>query len=266
MLKPGTHTKKADRSRAKFRCPDALQRWLRRINLIDPSATLRPWSEVFARHFDELNRRSSIQASLGNQLEAERSTYKELFGQFPTKALPELVVLPKGLFRGWTRIPVNPAGIAELSEDLGTSELQMAQQIYEEIREAREFIRKVANHCFWLRENKRGRTQGFIGFSDLPDLPRPRLKMIGTKGMVVSHGLAALVDGLDLDRVRCCITCKRYFWAQRHDSETDSPQCLNILRQRQYREENRDAIRERRKKAYQSKKELREGQRRAKRS
>lgn len=53
------------------------------------------------------------------------------------------------------------------------------------------------------------------------------------------------------DRIRSCEICSRIFWANRKDSETCSPDCFNTLRQRRYRERNKEKVnRERRKNYY----------------
>lgn len=63
------------------------------------------------------------------------------------------------------------------------------------------------------------------------------------------------LEGVDGSRIRECEICRQIFWAKRIDSKTDSPRCMNALKQRRFRQrdpdeyrENRRLVRERKKK------------------
>lgn len=66
------------------------------------------------------------------------------------------------------------------------------------------------------------------------------------------------IKGIEADRLRICEVCSRIFWAKRRDAETCSPNCLNVLRQRRFRLQNKEKVNARRRENYAYKKKLKE--------
>ena len=67
-----------------------------------------------------------------------------------------------------------------------------------------------------------------------------------------------IIRGIEADRLRVCEVCNRIFWAKRKDAETCSPNCLNVLRQRRFRQQNKEQVNARRRENYAHKKKLKE--------
>jgi hypothetical protein len=80
------------------------------------------------------------------------------------------------------------------------------------------------------------------------------------------EGLAGVIHKIIPDRFRMCEICNRIFWAENKNSFTDSETCRNALRQRRHRQKNKEEIKAKRQKYYQSKKEQKLGKERAKKN
>lgn len=81
-------------------------------------------------------------------------------------------------------------------------------------------------------------------------------------------GLMKTIQGCDIRRFRKCIVCQKFFWAYRLNTKFCSKSCSNVYHQRIYLtdEDKRKAYNEKRRKTYESKKELKQGKERRKKN
>lgn len=246
-------TRKARKnSRAKYKCPDELDELIKLANLVPPDVILPDWEKVFDEHtnyrFDDSREQRKEKFSLACQ-----KTFDKCFEHFSEE-------VKRNVFYSFaddalTRNPdIDEKRLIEVTQFIAVTTW------YAEVRQIRGDLRSLTNYFTHLRKVPKSEigNPDFYGNGQdfkLPDLKVP-LQINNTTIQVKLTGLAKAIDGVDGDRIRSCGVCSHIFWAKRRNAETCSPNCLNVLRQRRFREQNKEKVNARRRENYAYKKKL----------
>jgi hypothetical protein len=190
-------------SRKKFACPEKLRDLLERMNLLDPKPRLIEWNEaqlLTRSHYPHLQGYDFLQASFARCLE---DLPKELKTFVSTGKLVPTVV--DSSFNNSIVVQI------QRYEDFRLSSLKLIR------------LAHLAKHF--------GDSHALRVISE--DFASTYVLRVDENGIVyASDSFLEVINGVMLDRIRCCEICERVFWAYRKDSFTCSPKHSDIRRKR----------------------------------
>jgi hypothetical protein len=222
-----------DKSRAKYKCPENLKKFIDVVNMVPPKQNMRKMRQVLLTNHIQFY--TAIERLPAPDLAIHAQNLSKIL-EICLKDLPE----------DFHRY-IKKKGEQYASHYLGREDyecyfLQASLLEYEDFCQLREDLRQFTNYFTNLRKTVYmshgvGGMYGIHG--QLIELPiahsRYELTMEENKIIVVPVGLSAALDGVLGDRVRSCEVCNRIFWADRKDKVTCSTKCRNIYKQREAR-------------------------------
>lgn len=246
---------KKKKSRAKYKCPDALGRFIGWDNAIPPNTELvGDWREKFNEYYEKHKR--NIASSDARALACYRDTFDECLRHFSEEAK---ALLKEYYFSEF----VQPEFPEQNKEQLEIKILAtVLDSWYPYYCQRRKDLRDIAKFFLHLRNKDcLAATDEEIKTKNGETIRLPVFKIFlsreGTTGKAITPEYQAYI-GADLDRIRACEICERIFWANYKNSYTCSQTCLNALRQRRHRKTNKEAINEKRRANYDRNKKLKE--------
>ncbi len=231
MAKKKENTEQSEKkSRAKYNCPDELEKLIDLVNLLPPEPDIEEMSkriadlaaEVYGRNPDGKPREiSTLQArfkALITNTELFNYLVDEFFGLINMESAPK-----------------------------NFSYLVQSKKILQYIAQTNQQKNEDEDFAFY-------RTVSGINFV---------VSFYREKNNAVRPSMPSLAEILQdpeipQTRIRLCEICSRIFWASYKNSFTCSKPCLNALRQRRHRKTNKEAINEKRRANYRQNKKLKE--------
>jgi hypothetical protein len=254
---------KEPKSRAKYQCPEKLNLFIYNANRLPANTDLLNPREVFDSNKKiYLAKDGKAWISDDGYLQTLKKTVEDC-----------LAGLPNDFCDYIEERSVRRAARHQDKEDYQSYLYDGTLQEYGEFSQLREDLRNYADYFTNWRKHHFisfgiGGAYGRDGTPVTLPMPQSIYQLEDTKeGMIttiVPIGLSKALNGVIGDRVRTCEICNLFFWAKYKNSDTCSTPCLNALRQRRHRKTNKEAINEKRRATYQSKKEQKAAKERSK--
>jgi predicted nucleic acid-binding Zn ribbon protein len=239
---------KAERlSRAKYECPKALSVLIRLANRLPAEDDLPDFLEYEDRAAKKL---SESQRGNLSQEESWKLAVVEVMTDLGSRAGNLVMFLFQEAFTPVGRLPESSDLDAILTPDVVRAFIGN----YINIKSDRDNFIKFARALNEIRKGDREKSQ----FERFEMMAMPYISEDNKIEIMSNTFFPEVIRGIEADRLRLCEVCDHIFWAKRKDAETCSPNCLNVLRQRRFRQQNKEQVNARRRENYAHKKKLKE--------
>jgi hypothetical protein len=218
---------KQPRSRAKYQCPNELNEIIAESNKIPADVVDLPKWDYFYEKIKEdyLTEEGNSEYDMGFVSEIKFQTLEKVFSLLPEDLKDHLNEKVNCKFESINRASLEKG--EDISAQLEANRHEWLVHYYRFYEHNRSNLRAIAKH---VADRRAGKPLGFFSV----DLHYSAEINENNKLAPKAKGLAALLVGIDLDRIRFCEVCGKLFWAGRQDSKTCSDKCSNRLRQRRF--------------------------------
>ncbi|HEV2882846.1 MAG TPA: hypothetical protein VGX24_16340 [Pyrinomonadaceae bacterium] len=247
QLKTKTSHKPERTSRAKYECPETLSMLIYLANRLPSEDDLPDFLEYVKRGKEKLSQSERDNLSLE---ESWKLAVEEVMSDLGIRAGGLVMFLFQEAFAYVGRLPKS----SYLDEILLPDVVMAFVGNYINIKSDRDNFIKFARALNEIRKGNREKTH----FERFEMIAIPYISKDNKIEITSNTVFFEAIKGIDPDRLRICEVCSHIFWAKRKDAETCSPNCLNVLRQRRFRQQNKEQVNARRRENYAHKKKLKE--------